>query len=289
LKGLIGGVLLVLSINSVNALLGCVNLSWPSTPSPLDALTRLKVYGQMLVVAGQGIVTATCVALVEELLFRSWLPKEIEVDLGYHRGIIISGLAFSLFQRYIIDLLSDILLAFVCVCDQFPTKHHIWLVFISKVPTRSFKACPLELSSLNCDMFPYIWILVKYFSGVMLLLFPNSQNVILLYLIGWDFRSPQAIPGLWLLSLGLAGAHQRSEGSLAIPIGLRAGIMASSFVLQKGGFLTYKPKFPLWVTGTHPFQPFSGAVGFAFALVLAIFLYPRQPLRSEKLRMTIQK
>ncbi|XP_059431878.1 uncharacterized protein LOC132165366 isoform X2 [Corylus avellana] len=200
LKGLIGGVMLVLSINSVNALLGCVNLSWPTTPSPLDALTRLKVYGQMLMLAGQGIVTATSVALVEELLFRSWLPKEIEVDLGYYRGIIISGLAFSLLQR-----------------------------------------------------------------------------------------SPQAIPGLWLLSLGLAGAQQRSEGSLAIPIGLRAGIMASSFVLQKGGFLTYKPKFPLWVTGTNPFQPFSGAVGFSFALVLAIFLYPRQPLRSKNLKRTVQK
>lgn len=98
---------------------------------------------------------------------------------------------------------------------------------------------------------------------------------------GWDFRSPQAIPGLWLLSLGLAGAYQRSEGSLSVPIGLRAGIMASSFVLQKGGFLTYKLNFPLWVTGIHPFQPFSGVVGFAFALVLAIILYPRQPLQEK--------
>lgn len=108
--------MLVLSINYVNALLGCVSLSWPHTPSPLDALTRLKVYGKMLMLASQGIVTATGVALVEELLFRSWLPKEIEVDLGYHRGIILSGLVFSLFQRYIIDLLNDILLASVCVC-----------------------------------------------------------------------------------------------------------------------------------------------------------------------------
>ncbi|KAK9989818.1 hypothetical protein SO802_030057 [Lithocarpus litseifolius] len=185
LKGLIGGVVLVLSIHSVNAFIGCVSLSCPPTPSHLDAMTRFKVYGRMLMLAGQGIVTATGVAFVEELVFRSWLPKEIEVDLGYHQGIIISGLAFALFQR-----------------------------------------------------------------------------------------SPQVIPGLWLLSLGLAGAYQRSEGSLSIPIGLRAGIMASSFVLQKGGFLTYKSSFPLWVTGSHPFQPFSGVVGFAFALVMATVLYP---------------
>ncbi len=71
-------------------------------------MTHFKVFGRMLMLAGQGIVTATGVALVEELLFRSWLPNEIAVDLGYHQGIIISGLAFSLFQRYILDLLNDI-------------------------------------------------------------------------------------------------------------------------------------------------------------------------------------
>ena len=104
-----------------------------------------------------------------------------------------------------------------------------------------------------------------------------------------DFRSPQVIPGLWLLSLGLAGAYQRCESSLSIPIGLRAGIMASSFVLQKGGFLTYKSNFPLWVTGAHPFQPFSGVVGFAFALVMATVLYPTQPPQNKKLQRTIRE
>lgn len=200
LMGLVGGVTLVLSIHTVNALLGCVSFSWPPTPSPLNALTRFKLYGQLLMLAGQGIVMATGVSLVEELLFRSWLPKEIAADLGYHQGIVISGLAFSLFQR-----------------------------------------------------------------------------------------SPKAIPGLWLLSLALAGAQQRSEGSLSAPIGLRAGIMASSFVLQKGGFLTYLPNFPLFVAGTHPFQPFSGVVGFAFALVLAILLYPNQLPRRKKFGRSIQK
>lgn len=104
-----------------------------------------------------------------------------------------------------------------------------------------------------------------------------------------DFRSPQVIPGLWLLSLGLAGAYQRGEGSLSIPIGLRAGIMASSFVLQKGGFLAYKSNFPLWVTGAHPFRPFSGVVGFAFALVMATVLYPTQPPQNKKLQRTIRE
>ncbi|XP_028069999.1 uncharacterized protein LOC114272477 isoform X1 [Camellia sinensis] len=200
--GLIGGVMLVLSIHSLNVLLGCVRLSWPSTfiSFSLDDMTWLKGFGKMLLLLVRGIVTATGVSLVEELLFRSWLPDEIATDLGYYRGIIISGLAFSLSQR-----------------------------------------------------------------------------------------SPWAVPGLWLLSLGLAGARQRNHGSLSIPIGLRSGIMASSFILQMGGFLTYQPNFPQWATGTHPFQPFSGVAGLAFALIFAIVLYPRQPLHQQKKTREIQE
>lgn len=200
LMGLVGGVVLVLSIHSINALIGCVHLSWPLTnSSATNALATLKGYGQMLMLFGQGLVTATGVALVEELLFRSWLPDEIATDLGYHRGIIISGLAFSLSQRM-----------------------------------------------------------------------------------------PWAIPGLWLLSLCLAGSRQRCEGSLSLPIGLRAGIMATSFILKKGGFLTYQPNFPLWLTGTHSFQPFSGIVGLAISLLLAIVLYPsQQPLLGKKIQKTV--
>ncbi|KAJ0091112.1 hypothetical protein Patl1_13672 [Pistacia atlantica] len=195
LKGFIAGVMLVLLLQSVKALLGCASFSWPSSiPSPLNAVTWLRVCGKSFMLACRGIITATAVVLVEELLFRSWLPEEIATDLGYHRGIMISGLAFSLFQR-----------------------------------------------------------------------------------------SPQAIPGLWLLSLALAGLRQRSQGSLSVPIGLRAGIMASSLVLQTGGFLTYNPKFPVWVTGTHPFQPFSGVFGLVFCLLLAVTMYPRQPLGKEEI------
>ncbi|XVF88951.1 hypothetical protein PTKIN_Ptkin19aG0092600 [Pterospermum kingtungense] len=201
LMGLIGGVLLVMLMQSVNALLGGVSFSLPSNhlPASLDFVATLKVCGKLLVFAVRGIVTATSVVLVEELLFRAWLPDEIATDLGYHQGIIISGLAFSLFQR-----------------------------------------------------------------------------------------SLMAIPGLWLLSLALSGVRQRNNGSLLVPIGLRAGVMASSFVSQTGGFLTYKTNLPLWVTATYPYQPFSGLVGLLSALLLAIILYPRQPLPQKKLKHTKQ-
>ncbi|XP_057506900.1 uncharacterized protein LOC130790052 isoform X1 [Actinidia eriantha] len=201
LKGLVGGFILVLSIHSLNALIGSVRLSWPSTfvSYSSDAVTWLKVFAKMLLLVGQGIIIATGIALVEELLFRSWLPDEIATDLGYYRAVIISGLAFSLLQR-----------------------------------------------------------------------------------------SPSAIPGLWLLSLGLSGARHRSQGSLSIPIGLRSGIMASSFVLEKGGFLTYLHNFPVLIARTRPFQPFSGIAGLAFALLLAIVLYPRHPIHQQRTTREIQ-
>jgi len=101
LKGLVGGAIFIFSIHAVNASLGFASFSWPHIPTSLDSLTRLKVYGHMGLVVVQGTVMATTIALVEELLFRSWLPQEISVDLGYHHGIIISGMAFSFLQRYV--------------------------------------------------------------------------------------------------------------------------------------------------------------------------------------------
>ncbi|KAL8136484.1 hypothetical protein V2J09_002485 [Rumex salicifolius] len=195
LIGLVGGVMLVISIHSVNALLGFVDLSWPSSlvSSPVDHTMKFKSWVNLVFLAGQGLVTATVIATVEELFFRSWLAEEIAVDLGDHRGIILSGLAFSLCQR-----------------------------------------------------------------------------------------SLQAIPGLWLLSLCLSGERRRKQGSLYSPIGLHAGIMASCFVLQRGGFLFHRSNLPLWMTGTHPFQPFSGIIGLLFSLVLALILYPRQQLSHGK-------
>lgn len=98
---LIGGVVLIASIQFVNFSLGFVTFSWPQSlfSSSLDAVTRLKVCGEVLVLIGRAFLTATAVAFVEEVLFRSWLCEEIAADIGYHQAIVLSGLAFSLLQR----------------------------------------------------------------------------------------------------------------------------------------------------------------------------------------------
>lgn len=102
-KGLLGGVLLVSLINYVNFFCGIARVSRTSylPSSSSNAVAWLKVCGRTLSLVFQGLTTATGIAVVEELLFRSWLPEEIAVDLGYFRGVIISGLAFSLSQRFV--------------------------------------------------------------------------------------------------------------------------------------------------------------------------------------------
>ncbi|XP_023750757.1 uncharacterized protein LOC111899113 isoform X1 [Lactuca sativa] len=192
--GLMGGVMFVSLIQFTNMTLGFVSISWSATtPSSADPLTILKLTGDVVRIAGQGLITATAIALVEELLFRSWLTEEIATDLGYIKGVILSAFAFSISQ--------------------------------------------------------------------------------------WSLK---AIPGLWLLSIGLAGVRQRSGGSLAIPIGLRAGIMGCSFMLKEGGFFIFQPNYTSWIiSGGDPFQPFSSIVGLVFALLWAIFLYPRNPKKEN--------
>ncbi|KAL5995768.1 hypothetical protein ACLOJK_025838 [Asimina triloba] len=98
-KGLMLGMMLVLSIHLINAALGCAQVTWPLGVSSSGSFVLLKTFGRMLSMAARGIVPAICV-IVEELLFRSWLPEEVAVDLGYLHAIMISGLAFSFLQRY---------------------------------------------------------------------------------------------------------------------------------------------------------------------------------------------
>ncbi|KAG9459810.1 hypothetical protein H6P81_004318 [Aristolochia fimbriata] len=199
LKGLIGGVMLILSIHGVNTSLGFAHFVLPIglPPSSEGIILWLKVIGKILLLVARGIVPAIGVAIVEELLFRSWLLEEISVDLGYHRAIIISGLAFSLLQR-----------------------------------------------------------------------------------------SLSALPGLLLLSLALAGIKERKHGKLSVPIGLRVGGLITTFVLQTGGFLVYRSNAPFWATGTHPWQPFGGAVGLSFCILLAALYCPRQPRNKETSQVT---
>ncbi|KAI0499287.1 hypothetical protein KFK09_020190 [Dendrobium nobile] len=113
LNGLVGGIMIVSCIHSVNALLGFVSFAsttvLPSSSS--GAIVLLRVYGSLLLLTFQGIVSATGISVVEELLFRSWLAEEIAVEMGYYRAIMISGIVFALIQRSLSSVPGFLLLS----------------------------------------------------------------------------------------------------------------------------------------------------------------------------------
>lgn len=50
---------------------------------------------------GQAVGVGLAVALVEEVLFRAWLQEEIAVDLGFHKAVFLSAVAFALVHWWV--------------------------------------------------------------------------------------------------------------------------------------------------------------------------------------------
>ncbi|KAL6846192.1 hypothetical protein ACP4OV_023640 [Aristida adscensionis] len=94
--GLVGGVTVVGLVHSISILLGFATFRTGLSSFLARPFDFIKSSSSVLVLALRGFATATSIAMVEEMVFRSWLPEEIAVDLGYYNAILISGVAFSL-------------------------------------------------------------------------------------------------------------------------------------------------------------------------------------------------
>ena len=100
-QGLVGGVIVVGLVHSISILLGFATFRTGFSSSLARHLGLIKSSSNVFMLALRGFATATSIAAVEEMVFRSWLPEEIAVDLGYYNAILISGLVFSLIHRYV--------------------------------------------------------------------------------------------------------------------------------------------------------------------------------------------
>ncbi|CAK9217031.1 unnamed protein product [Sphagnum troendelagicum] len=98
--------------------------------------------------------------------------------------------------------------------------------------------------------------------------------------------SPPAMPGLWFLSIALAGARARMNGNLALPIGLHAGLIAANYVITVGGLAHFAPHAPAWFTGAHAGNPLAGTLGMGLMAMLAVVLYPRAGLQAAPVTNT---
>lgn len=64
----------------------------------------LFTMAKVIKLVGQAVAIGLAVSLVEEVLLRAWLQEEIAVDLGFHRAVFTSAVAFALVHWY--DLIS---------------------------------------------------------------------------------------------------------------------------------------------------------------------------------------
>ncbi|KAF6147882.1 hypothetical protein GIB67_014462, partial [Kingdonia uniflora] len=69
--------MVIVSIHSINTLLGCARFSWPSSlsSSSTNAIVWLNAYGKILILTIRGIMTATVVAIVEEFSGHGYMRK----------------------------------------------------------------------------------------------------------------------------------------------------------------------------------------------------------------------
>ncbi|XP_062194020.1 uncharacterized protein LOC133897336 isoform X2 [Phragmites australis] len=112
-QGLVGGVTVVGLVHSISILLGFTTFQtglYSFLDRPFDLI---KSSSNVFMLALRGFATATSIAVVEEMVFRSWLPEEIAVDLGYYNAIMISGVAFSLIHRSLPSVPGFLLLSLV--------------------------------------------------------------------------------------------------------------------------------------------------------------------------------
>ncbi|CAM6008624.1 unnamed protein product [Sphagnum balticum] len=194
-RGIAVGAALVTMLYSTNAVLGYVQFRWASLLA-----TNIRFGGMAMRISKilvQALGMGFAVALVEEILFRAWLQDEIAVDFGFHKGVFLSALIFSLTH--------------------------------------------------------------------------------------W---SPPAMPGLWFLSVALAGARARMNGNLALPIGLHAGLIAANYVITVGGLAHFAPHAPAWFTGAHAGNPLAGVLGMGLMAMLAVVLYPHARLQAAPVTNT---
>lgn len=98
---------------------------------------------------------------------------------------------------------------------------------------------------------------------------PQLAGLLLLGLIlAWAKYTPGLLPVL---------QPQKPYGTLALPIGLHAGLVGGYYLINVGQWVDYSDQIPTWVTGIDA-NPLAGLAGLLGLLVLAIAIRRRTQL-----------
>ncbi|KAF6165094.1 hypothetical protein GIB67_000678 [Kingdonia uniflora] len=100
--------MVIVSIHSINTLLGCGRFSWPSSLSSslANAIVWLNAYGKILILTIRGIMTAT-VAIVEEFSGHDYLRKLLWI-LGINEHLHVFLRDPSMYIKEIFDIMKNL-------------------------------------------------------------------------------------------------------------------------------------------------------------------------------------
>ncbi|KAF6159602.1 hypothetical protein GIB67_034564, partial [Kingdonia uniflora] len=82
--------MVIVSIHSINTLLGCARFSWPSSlsSSSTNVIVWLNAYGKIVTLIIRGIMTATVAAIVEEFSGQGYMRKLLWI-LGINEHLLV--------------------------------------------------------------------------------------------------------------------------------------------------------------------------------------------------------
>lgn len=92
-------------------------------------------------------------------------------------------------------------------------------------------------------------------------------------LFGVAHGSMHAWPGMVVLALGLSAARDITQGRIALPMGLHAGLVGTYYSVNAGGVLVTDANKATWLTGHAHGNPLAGAIGLCVVSMLSAVLH----------------
>jgi len=92
-------------------------------------------------------------------------------------------------------------------------------------------------------------------------------------LFGVAHGSMHAWPGMVVLALGLSAARDITQGRIALPMGLHAGLVGTYYSVNAGKVLVVDASKSTWLTGKAYGNPLAGAVGLCVVSMLSAVLH----------------
>jgi membrane protease YdiL (CAAX protease family) len=149
----------------MNALQGVVFRKWPQNPEYISFLLSIKPKGPgSLILVGIGIVVVAAIA--EELLFRGFIQRILERNMGGPLAVILTGVLFAL-MHFDAPAFLGITGLGILFCYIFYRTRNLWNSILAHACFNAFDLwrlnamSPEEISSRQTETTPVAWLIVS--------------------------------------------------------------------------------------------------------------------------------